>query len=554
MAKENKMVARLINDIAVSSNWESLYNRMAFDCSEYTSDTINLVREFLQMHHIQPHLYTCDTTQGKHQFLTLSPHETEILFRAFKIYAKHSHLVVDDEWYNAPTEADWQYLSSLIKLDCDDNSTQFPHFFTTDLFIHTLREQTKNSVVAHRIINEFIYCARSYEEQNISVELNLEISQSSKHHKERNSETNTITEGLASIINKQPYIWLKASNFSNPKFFAGVFLHELRHIQQRAYQLQYYRRKNHKPTDMYKAISNLAIEAEARNYDSLVYKNQVSDFIVRYHFAETLKNVLNGSEKFEYADNLKSEEKLAATLKYIQITSYEKALQTSTECYLSKSRYDIYQVLKKNDISMPPTLFNRFVDNIEQWKRSYFAGTFNHAIHDETRTPTLNDEIKPLEELWETKTGLQMKLSPCVVFSEEIARNLGVYDLIYENGQKKHTEPLETYSFTYKGLNKQSSAVREIYEQGKYEDIYDIYNQLKVKNPFLPPIYVKNTEAETALHITTAIIEMHNQSSPKRVIARLGYHTTDYFDTLNWDKTLIGKYAKGMILSQSTER
>ncbi len=548
------MVARLINDIAVSSNWQSMYNYLAFDCTAYTSDAVNLLGKFLQLHHIQPNLYVCDTNQGEHQFLMLSPHDADMLFCAFKIYTKHSHLVVDDEWYNAPSEADWQYLSSLIKLDSDANSTKFPRFFTTDLFIHTLREQTKNSVVAHRIINEFIYCSHFYEEQNNPIQLNLEISQSSKQNKEQNSETDIVPDGLASVVNKQPYIWIKASNFSNPKYFAGVFLHELRHIQQRAYQLRYYQRKNHKPTDMYKAVSKLAIEAEARNYDSLVYRNHISDFIVRYHFTETLKNVLNGSEKIEYTDNLTPEEKLAATLKYIQITSNEKALQTSTECYLSKSRYDIYQVLKKNNVSMSPAMFNRFVEDIEQWKRSYFACTFNYAIHDETRTPTLNDEIKPLEELWETKTGLQMNLSPCVVFSEEIARNLGVYDLIYENGQKKHTEPLKTYSFTYKGLNKQSSAVRELYEQGKYEDIYDIYNQLKVKNPFLPPIYVKNTEAETALHITTAIIEMHNQSSPKRVMARLGYHTTDYFDTLNWDKTLIGKYAKGMTFAQSTER
>lgn len=548
------MVARLINDIAVSSNWHSMHNRLAFDCTAYTSDSVGLLGKFLQIHHIQPSLYACDTNQGERQFLMLSPRDAEMLFQSFKVYAKHSHLLQDDEFYNTPTDADWQYLSSLIHLDSDTTSPHFPRFFTKDLFIHTLREQTKNSVVAHRIINEFIYCAHSYEEQNIPIQLNLEISHRSKQNKEQNSETDIVPDGLASVVNKQPYIWLKDTHFSNPKYFAGVFLHELRHIQQRAYQLRYYQRKNHKPTDMYKAISKLAIEAEARNYDSLVYRNQVSDFIVRYHFAETLKNVLNGSEKIEYENNLKPEEKLAATLKYIQITSNEKALQTSTECYLSKSRYDIYQVLKKNNVSMSPALFNRFVEDIEQWKRSYFAGTFNYAVHDETRTPTLNEEIRPLEELWKTKTGLQMNLSPCVVFSEEIARNLGVYDLIYENRQKKRSEPLETYSFKYKGLNKQSSAVRELYEHGKYEEIYDIYNQLKGKNPFLPPIYIKNTEAETALHITTAIIEMHNQSSPKRVIARLGYHTTDYFDTLNWDKTLIGKYAKGMTFAQSSVR
>ena len=480
--------------------------------------------------------------------------------------------------YNALSDNDWKRFQSYIDITFD-GIPNFAKKIAQDCFVKILKTKSKNSVIINYVLNGFLNYAHFCKKNNIPMKVKIDVSSQKKANIKRN------IGGFSTLRNRQPYIWMAYDNFFktdniklrllnffkytlryptktfqhlgifiNPEEIAITFIHELRHITQMHHELDAISSVLKKRTPLCIAISELAMESETRPCDLLIEKPQFATDILTHHYNQTLTDILNKTENTTQFDSLKPAEKLAATLKYVQIESYKKSLQTLSECYLSKSRLDVYRKLKNQGISLEPEEFNHLSCRIESWKSYYFKKGLNTFIQNDNRTPTLSQELKPLEELWKKTTGLNMNLAPSVIFSEEIAHNLGIYDLIYETGDKNEQQKEMEYNFQYQGLNEETASVRQLLEDRKYHEIFDIYNNLRQQNSFLPPIFKKETDQNTATNLVAVILGMHNQSSVKHVLTRLDYCLHDEFDKVNWNKELIGKYAKGIKINRQNER
>lgn len=575
------MFDRLVQNIRNKMMHHYTPEGLGFECDNIPPETMDLIVKLFSQNNIKSSICSLKTKTSDDKKLFTFSYENFRQLRTVLQWYEHNYSAVpvhpNHIMYNALSENDWKRFKSYIDINFD-GVPSFAKNIAQDCFIKILKMKSKNSVIINYVLNSFLNYAHFCKKNNIPMKVKIDVSSQKKAKKNRD------TIGSSTYKNKQPYVWIaynnlfKTSNiparlfnffkrikdthrvlrhlglFISPTDFISTFIHELRHITQTHQELNTIALKIQKRTPLCVAISELAMEAETHPCDLLIEKPKFATDILTHHYNQTLRDILNKTESITQFDSLKPAEKLAATLKYIQIESYKKSLQTLSECYLSKSRLDVYRKLKNHGITLEPNEFNYLSCEIENWKGFYVAKGLNTFIQNDNRTPTLSQELKPLEELWKKTTGLNMNLAPSVIFSEEIAHNLGIYDLIYETSDKNEKPKEMEYNFQYQGLNEETASVRQLLEDRKYHEIFDIYNNLRQQNSFLPPIIKKETDQNTATNLVAAIMEMHNQSSVKHVLTRLDYCLHDEFDKVNWNKELIGKYAKGIKINRQNER
>ncbi len=576
------MFDRLVQNIRNKNMCYFIPEGIGIECNNIPTETMDLIVKLFSQNNIKSSICSLKTKTSDDKKLFTFSYENFRQLRTVLQWYEHNYSAVpvhpNHIMYNALSENDWKRFKSYVDINFD-GVPSFAKNIAQDCFIKILKMKSKDSVIVNYVLNGFLDYTHFCKKNNIPMKVKLDTSSREKANIKRN------IGGFSTLRNRQPYIWMAYDNlfktdniklrllnffkytlryptktfqhlgiFINPEELATTFIHELRHITQIHHELDTISSVLKKRTPLCIAISELAMESETRPCDLLIEKPQFATDILTHHYNQTLIDILNKTENITQFDSLKPAKKLAATLKYVQIESYKKSLQTLSECYLSKSRLDVYRKLKNQGISLEPEEFNHLSCRIESWKSHYFKKGLNSFIQNDNRTPTLSQELKPLEELWKKTTGLNMNLAPSVIFSEEIAHNLGIYDLIYETSDKNEKPKEMEYNFQYQGLNEETASVRQLFEDRKYHEIFDIYNNLRQQNSFLPPIFKKNSAQQTAENLVAAIMEMHMQSSPKNVLNRLDYCLHDEFDKVNWNKELIGKYAKGIKINRQNER
>ena len=547
------MILKLINDMSIVKFWNILSDRAMFNCDQHSPQTIELCIKFLRQHHFHPYISTCNNKK----FLTLSISDFKQFQKSFQVFTEHKRYQGIDPMYQPLSDEDWNTIKDFFAFTLNFNHDNFVFdFIKKNRFLKHFKTSCYDTIMITYVLNCLLSGMKLAKKTYLQNKLPIEISP---------KKSKTITyKGLAhASCNNIQSIWIDsdtimkshmlktASGYSLPLSFLSTLFHEVRHVTQSFFSLDRNIDKNKPTTAIYRTIRRLAYEADSKACDLLIYPTNFSAEIFDQHSNKICSYIVNKITTIPQFDRLSKEDKFAATLQFIHTETHKKAHQTLMDCYLSKSRIDVYNTLYNHVISLSPQIFNDLCDYIDEWKKSYVKQGLNIYIT-KTRTPTQENETKVLEGLYKQSFNLKLDLRPTIIFSKELSRNLGVYDLIY--GAKNKTKKNQPYSLKYNGLNTQSASVRQLFEDEKYQEIFDIYNQLKKTNFFLPPIIPHHSEEETASAVTAAIIEMHNQGSPKQVLQRLGYFMDDIFDKLNWNKTLIGKYAKGIKINRQKER
>lgn len=107
---------------------------------------------------------------------------------------------------------------------------------------------------------------------------------------------------------------------------------------------------------------------------------------------------------------------------------------------------------------------------------------------------------------------------------------MGIHFLIYGHSQTK-TAPREQI---YQGVTDTLPDVSMLYEEKRFNEIYQIYNHIQQQNPYLPKINQTTINKESAYSYMSAIQKMKNNEPLKEVISTLGYFLVDCYLGNRW--------------------
>lgn len=524
------MFHQIINDMASKDNWDRIPNGFAFECNDYKEETIDLILTFFNLFNFDPslHLFANDQNQSSKKII-LSENDFKILHEGFKSYSTDQNLLTDGFLYDPLTPEEWIDLKNLIILkttpqnnvkDDDINEKRKQAFFTL------IKKETTHSVLTRRIFKELLLIQKDHQEKGLPYSLTVDMRESAQQILKENQAV-----GLASYQDNQPYIWLTIPTEENlPEFISSV-LHEIRHIIQTGHKL--YISQNKEPENYHALMTlfGLAREVEAKAYDLIIQpeKKQFVQAITHREIIIQVKKTFENPNIVPYGQNLSKPKKIGAFLRHIQIESHEKGLQILCNTYLTASRLSFYNFLKKHQISLTPEEFSEFADHIESWRNCYFPRKV--LIKENKKREFLSKQkIKKTENEWEEKTGLKLSLSPTHIFSQEVAKALNIHSLIF----KCENTRSNSIQMTYKGLESQTEDVYQMFKNGRYDEIYQLYAKIQEQNPILPKPHKSNPEYKNALFYALGLEEMKKRASLKNVLTTLGYSMIDKINLHPW--------------------
>ena len=505
------MFSQIINEAACNQNWDPSPFGFAFDCSDFNEETQDLFLDFLYLHDLNPTINSISNENGSSLHIILTPENFNSFQKGLEIYGTGKNLLEDGMVYDPLSDEELNVIKRHITLKTDEDIADQASEKQKDDFFEYILSQTKYGVLAHRLLNEFCFICQNFEQSNVPLQLNIDISQSAiptldKEH----------ASGMAGTIDHQPFIMVK--NY-NDQINIETFFHELRHVIQTGHNLF---RKKETP-NVFHIVNALTREAEAKSYDLIIQspkKEFVAD-ISRQEIQQIALKVINKPSLIPYNTSLTKEEKIGATLRDIQIEAHENTLELLCQLHLQSSRTEIYHLLKKNHIHLLPRPFKELSEHIEYWKSYYYAKFMCKEPQAQVTSQIQKDESQKLEQDWLEKTGLQLSLSPTHIFSNELAKSLGIILPQSEEADQTRIQPV------YHLKKDVSLYVHQLYKKSKFDEIIKVYADIQKENPFLPKeIEAPNIQSQ-ARYYAIVIDKMQRGDSFKGILNLFGYYLND---------------------------
>ena len=520
------MFQQIINEMAVLKNWSKSEKGWIFNCDHYKEEDLQPVLSFFKLHNLEPLVFDFETTKQ----IELSEQDFETLHQAFYLFKTKKNLFIGPYTLTDPLSSeDIEYFKKHIIFKTDKSFSKEDELDEKNQFFDFIFQNTAHSVFSRCLFNEFITEMRKRENHQPPLSpINIVI-EFGRNATEKLKEENA--KGLYTFKNGHPTILLSDINEIDQKDFISIFVHEFKHVMQHLNPSV--RSADKAENGIIKTVDTLVREAEAKAYELTIYSSQ-------HPFCKTLISqemdnqakllIKNNEREVPYAPNLTQAQKIAADLRFIQVETTDKIIQVLAQSFLASSRLNIYKTLKDHDIQLPSREFSDLARFIEKWRDYYFPRTVFYQISDKKAKLDGFPTIKKLEETWEKCTGLQLKLSPTHIFSEPIARSLGIHFLIYGHSQTK-TTPREQI---YQGVTDTLPDVSMLYEEKRFDEIYQIYNHIQQQNLYLPKINQTTINKESAYSYMRAIQKMKNNEPLKEVISTLGYFLVDCYLGNRW--------------------
>ena len=505
------MFSQIINEAACNQNWDPSPFGFAFDCSDFNEETQELFLDFLYLHNLNPSLNSIVNENGASLYIILTPENFNSFQKGLEIYGTGKNLLEDGMVYDPLSDEELNLIKRHITFKTDEKVSNQVQEKQKDDFFEYILSQTKYSVLAHRILNEFCFICQNHEKTNTPLKLNIDMSQTAIPMLNENN-----ANGLAGVRDHQPFIMVKNHN---DQFNINTFFHELRHIIQTGHHLF---RKKETP-DVFHIVNALTREAEAKSYDLIIQspKKEFVSSISRQEIQNIALKVINKPSSIPYNTSLTKEEKIGATLRDIQIEAHENTLELLCQLHLQASRTEIYHLLKKNHIHLSPRSFKELSEHIEYWKSYYYDRFICKEIQTKVSSQIQLDESKKLEQDWLEKTGLQLSLSPTHIFSNELAKSLGIILPQSEEVDQTRIQPV------YHLKKDVSQYVHQLYKKNKFNEIIKIYTDVQRENPFLPKEIEAPDIQSQARYYAIAIDKMQRGASFKGILGLFGYYLND---------------------------
>ena len=505
------MFSQIINKAAGKKNWNLSQYGFSFDCSDFNEETQDLFFDFLYLHDLNPTIQSISNENGTSLHIILSPENFNAFQKGLEIYGTGKNLLEDGIAYDPLSDEDISLIKRHIILKTDKESSDQNQEQQKDDFFEYLLNQTKYSVLANRLLNEFCFICQNHEQTNRPLQLKIDISQSAIPTLDKKQAS-----GMAGVKDHQPFIMVK--NYDN-QINVETFFHELRHVIQTGHHLF-----RDKETDgVFHMLNALAREAEAKSYDLIIQtpKQEFVSSISRQEIQQIALKVIKDPSLISYNPNLIKEEKIGATLRDIQIEAHESTLELLCQLHLQASRTKIYNLLKKNHIHLLPKSFKELSEHIEYWKSYYYPKLMCKNPQPQLTIQTQKEATQKLEEEWREKTGLRLSLSPTHIFSSEISKTLGIISPQLDESTAALVQPV------YKLPEDVSKQVHQLYKKNQFNEIIKIYNHIQEENPFLPKeIQASNIQSQ-ARYYTIVIDKMQRGDSFKNILSLFGYYLND---------------------------
>ena len=508
------MFAQIVNEMAKKDNWDPSIYGPCFDCSYFSNEDIGLIFSFFEKHDIIPtyNYYSDRKTFVKN--IILSEEDYKTFHQACKLYNKQTHLLEDAEIYEPLSDDELDYIKEHIKLELNEEVSDVETEKQKSKLLNNVLKKVAHKALATRILKEFLYLCKELERPNNPIYLTINMNENGQLQLE-----NEQAYGLASTRNGKPYIIMNNKDDIN-SFFIGAFFHELRHINQKGLLLSPSPKKN----PLSNLINSLAQEAEAKAYQLIIDGSEIfSQDISHQLMHQMAHSVIEEKETVSYKKDLTQAEKIAATLRYMQIRTNEETIQLLCDSFLSKNRIEVYRQLNKKNIHLDPAIFNDLASAIEKWRNFYFSRNTNIYIEEEKKTPSFDQQ--QLEDEWKIKTGLELSLSPTLVFSKEIAKSVGIHALIYQ--KQPNLEP--EYSLNYARANKDIPDALFLFRTRQFDMIEQLYDQIQQENTLLPSLKKLKENKINLYRLAESVSAIQQKKPIKEIFAKLGYSLTDSF-------------------------
>ncbi len=509
------MIKQILTDLKTQSLWQSSQYGNTFYIPggrTYSPENVLWILKFLNI----------PVKQTRHAGLHISDNKAFLqLKKAINVQSRSvTALQGNYARYNDLTESDWITFNNHVTVkayDDNENATPKEVLKSRKNFLQFLRKYHIKDTKTYRLIHEFNHIFSQSKDKKLIIDCSPSA-----------EKICCDTESFAISFAPWDMILLNTDDGAINTENIVDFYHELRHILQYRYHL-FTNEWENVPT--YKDFAEvLAIEAEATAFD-IIYNQKNYPFIskIRLSFQTQLeKEILSDTIKIPVNLHASSAQKAAALIRYIEAATEEKMIQTISQCHLTSSRIDIYNILKKKNIHPSPHEFNRFAQLIDDWKNAYFTMPVEidkfsqHFSYNKT-------EIAKTQKIWQQTAQLNFQLEPTRIFSKRMAQCFDIYDKIYDKNALEN----QPKNIRYHYPNISDKLILEAAKcviNDDLDKIKHIYNFVREKNPFLPIYDTINTPALTPKHIYKAIKTMSNGLNPTIVYRALGYETDDIFD------------------------
>ncbi|MBO7245085.1 MAG: hypothetical protein J6V53_07415 [Alphaproteobacteria bacterium] len=519
------MFYQIINEIGNIKNWIHSGNEFSVDVSQYYQEDIDLILDFLKINGLNPSLDTFTTKEENYCNIILSQKDFNTFHNGINAYKNQKNLLENGELYDPLSEEELNIIKDHITLKFDEQSDANKDQKRKDEFFEVIQKQAPYSCLANRNLNEFLFLLQEKDQTNFPIHLTIDLSNETLPVLEKEQ-----ANGLATRRNNQPFMMMKPLTDKNISFSSNTFFHELRHIIQMTYGLISSKRQSN--SDVSYILDTLTGEAEAKAYE-LIICSQKKDFIssiVEQTIQKKALDTVKNPSLVPYSHNLSKEEKIGATLRYIQIEAYENVLDLICQIYLQSSRIKIYNFLNKNNIHLSSFLFKKLAEHVEYWRNYYYPRTIYYAPKSEENSNTDINIIKELEERWLNKTGLHLSLSPSHIFSKDIAESFSISPSIYP--ERENLPPL--FQAVYNVNHQMVQQITDLYNQGKFDEILHLYQEIQQKNPFLPNKIQARDIQSAVRYCSVAIDNMHRGASFQTVLSKFGYQLNDPKPISQW--------------------
>lgn len=445
--------------------------------------------------------------------------------------------------YNDLTDDDWDVFQNSIYVKYH-NETVLPPQTKSDK-IHSeiyaknlvsyVRHHLPSCRMANRIIHELTGFYRKFGHLFEMPKIVIDMSPDAVLELEKKH-----VKGLFQRKNRNLTIKLHSFTFFRNQNFISVLFHELRHVLQNMHGLFIPAIQDNISSSCQDVIRFITTEAEAKAYTILIEPSSrfIAEDLNKIHEINILTELQTQNQILPIQKNCSSVQKLANIKAYVQAKSEERSIQTLCDIFLASTRKEAYSNLNKNNVYLSPSIFDEIMQHIENWKNFYYNYMSKLFVPDEL-FGTKNDECESLltERRWQEKTGLKLYLKPSVIFSKEVARNIGIYKSIYGCEESVKTKHVNLY-YSYRKVTKNTFLyAKKSFEEDYFQDVFNVYDEIQKENPYFPPVDVmqiqKKSSKKIAQFILDAISGMIHNETPSQILTKLGYELEDKFTAQN---------------------
>ncbi len=521
------MINQIINELKKDENWEFFLGEYILNLEGTGVEVSDVVWLFKQIGFSNFETMSSARIQVKsaEPFVLLREPANKVTCLTGR-YAKYNDLSLAD-WHHITTHSEimlHDHTSNVMEKD-NNYAYEFSRFIASAM---------PENIFAYRMMNDF---KQTFAFQFI-IDSILEKINFFNTIFGRQPSVGLVGDKLTFDLNTPTLLWLKRNEWEASKsdeqsfqndIITGYF-HNLHLITQYARQLSQ-RVSSSKKISAQTFVKLLAAKAEMTAYDLIMQEKPapyIND-IMAQHRKHVHQELVSGKLTLPVSRELSGRAKLDALIRFEAAETLERTVQTICSCYLSSSRLGVYETLKSQDISLIPNHFNHFNNEIDSWKQYIYMSALREQNYNLKADFDINETIK-LQNKWEKKEGLVFDLSPSVIFSPAMARNVGIYEAIY--GQDGEFEKENPVSYTYNEISAPLLFhMVECHQAGDYPSIFNFYQKIQEANPFLPKIqHIKVPKEDASKLFVGTVSMMVAGKSVSDVLQHLGYAMADKFD------------------------